>query len=376
MPSVKKDDESHLITRLLVRAPFEILLALGAVLAFGSMLCLQIFVFESSEIRPEVFLRLSVGFVGSLMIVAALCVFSAIQDRLSSMPQMFQFFRNSLVFSCYLGLFLFLDSLLTAVVFSLTDLTWMGQVSLWYLQLDTWLGVYDWMGSVIAFIVGQPLLYAAIDTSYRLTLPAVFVGVGVLVFSSWSLTRQFLIAFFVAQVLCSVVWAALPALAPYQLAITDSFANTEYDAVVTEATSPVLDLHTQFAGTQWAETTDAYASEWEAVTADYGYAISSNPSMHVLWGMLLLVFLWRVHWLFGCAAAIFFIFETIGTMFFLQHYLIDLPMGVLFAFIALYITKKLTPFEERHFADANTFWFGLLSHTTQLRGAASRLLKR
>lgn len=260
-------------------------------------------------------------------------------------------------FGCYLGLFWTLYSHLTTLVFSLVSTNWVATASLWYVQLDASWGVYGWLDTVIAFFVSNSFWYELVAFCYPYTLNFAVMTIFVIAFFSAPLARQYLLAAFVSILIAAPLWLAFPAIAPYQLSMTDSFIQTQSQAGIAEATKPVAALHAKFADTHWATSVAAYSEYWETETESLGHAVSSNPSAHVMWGVLMTVFLWRANRMLGIASFTFTVFQVIGTMLFLQHYLIDLPAGLLVALLSIYISRYLFVFEKEHLSVASKFWF-------------------
>ena len=272
------------------------------------------------------------------------------------------------VFASYIGIFISLYTHLAVQTFSLVSAERVAKVSVWFVQLDISWGVYTWLQPIIEFFLRHSFWYSVVSVAYSSTILVVFLVVCILPFFSYKITRQYYMALMISTLLSIPLWLLGPALAPHQLAVTPSLQETSMQAEVTASTQPVLALHQQYEETQWGSDVSALSEYWEGVhTEGFGYAISSNPSMHVIWGVLLTVFLWRAHWALGAAGLIFAVEETIGTLLFLQHYVIDLPVGFFVALLTLWVTKKLYVFERRHMCVDSRFWFLPVVHGTAAR---------
>lgn len=263
-----------------------------------------------------------------------------------------------ILFGSYIGLFITFYSILISVVFSLADIDWVVPVSLWYISFDSALGVHKGLELLIEFVLAHPFLYEVIRFCYAYTANMMAIGFLVLCIFSARLLRSYLLAMFVSLILASVIWIISPAMAPHQLAVFDKTSDSVYAEEIKKQTASVMQFVANNEGTQWEDQVVRYDEYWEDATRNYGYPISSNPSMHIIWGVLLIYFMCRVHYILGCLASLFVFFEAIGTMLFLQHYLLDIPVGIVVGLIAIYISKKLVMYEKEDTNVDTGFWFG------------------
>lgn len=74
-------------------------------------------------------------------------------------------------------------------------------------------------------------------------------------------------------------------------------------------------------------------SLWEGyqgnVDKAYIRGISAMPSMHVSLAMLLVLFGWKKHWIFGLGYTIFFLMIAIGSVYLLWHYAVDAYVAII-----------------------------------------------
>jgi len=270
------------------------------------------------------------------------------------------------LFGSYLGIFYLLYSQLVTLLFGLPRSQYVAEMSLWYVALDTRLGVYDVLSAWIAFFLAEPWLGTLVSATYSYLVYIVLGGVLLVSFYSARLAREYLLAGFISLIIAVPVWLLFPGIAPYELAVTEAFSTLELDATITEATDPVRSLYDQFAGTRWAKTTAGWAQYWEDETQGLGHAISVNPSMHIIWGVLLTYYLWRATWWWGTLGLAVALLQAIGTMLYLQHYLIDLPVGLIFGGVAIWVARQLAKRECSSQQFREEFWFWPLLQSQQV----------
>jgi len=280
-----------------------------------------------------------------------------------------------IIFQIYFFFYLALYMFIVSLAFVLVTQEWVATVSLQYLQLDTVWRMYDLLDPVVLFFTKYEGLLQIVNLFYAQTIIVMFVTLFVLPFCSARLTRQYILAFFFSSLLATILWVSGPAVAPYQLATSDKFDESQYKATISVASEPVLQLYEKHVDTSWAHLTDSYTQYWRDITSEYGYAVSSNPSMHIVWGILLIVYLWRAYVPLGFVAALYAMIESIGTMLFLQHYFIDILAGVLFAFVSIWIAGKLERAEAANKHFDQVFWFTPLLLAEQAGARAREWLK-
>jgi len=266
-------------------------------------------------------------------------------------------------FSCFVYLMTFLFMAFTyitvvTVVFMLTNIEWVGKISQLYLFLDVKLSIPQLIHDLIITVDSIPWLYSFIEISYRYSIVIVFSLLIFLALFSFRTAREYGLALFMSVVISAPMWLILPAIAPLQLANTDTFSNySKYSQLQTE-TEPIRYLYNDLSGTAWYEEVNSWTIFWdESYYSGLGYAVSSNPSMHIIWGILVLVYLRRINIWLTLLGVTFLLADAVGTLFFLQHYSIDLLFGALAAIITLAITKKLLGYENEHMSVDPTLWF-------------------
>ena len=245
-------------------------------------------------------------------------------------------------FLLILHIFFRLTSVLIASAFASVNGGYTIAVSLWYLHLDTQLRVYSFLDYFIELVISVPYLVWVLDLYYSFTVVAVVGTLFMLAFHSAKNAREFVFTLIVAKIVALLFWIVLPAMAPLQLATFESVALYDTVQLIPEQTAVVTDLYAKYQNTYWANVVTGWDTFWkQTYDLGWGFPISSNPSMHIIWGVLMAFYLRKMHWFVGILGVNFLLMEAIGTMLFLQHYSIDLIGGLLAAFLTIYLTKKL-----------------------------------
>lgn len=71
------------------------------------------------------------------------------------------------------------------------------------------------------------------------------------------------------------------------------------------------------------------------------YGISTNPSSHITWGLIVVVIAFLVWTPLGVVACVWFLGDALGTLLLFQHYFIDLVVGAIVAFFSLWVISTL-----------------------------------
>jgi hypothetical protein len=81
------------------------------------------------------------------------------------------------------------------------------------------------------------------------------------------------------------------------------------------------------------------------------FSVTTFPSMHVIWATFFLFYLYRMHRYSLFATLPLYVANAIGTMLLLEHYAVDVLLGIPIAFLAIYIAERLLRFESSYFVD-------------------------
>jgi membrane-associated phospholipid phosphatase len=153
--------------------------------------------------------------------------------------------------------------------------------------------------------------------------------------------RQFVLAFVVLMSLGLPTWAALPAVTPSEAYRTVKVrSQVPYD-VALEIAGPIIHLENRMVSF-------LHGIERVQSNPDVGsYLISSFPSLHVAWGLLVV---WFGVGLFRRSAILLLpwgLLNCVGAIYSLQHYAIDAVGGIVAAVLAVYLVRGLLALEAR-----------------------------
>jgi hypothetical protein len=357
---------ANFVRSIFSRVPIELQLALGVCAGLAVALAWLVWGVGTSGIAPIVaeFLVLKTGWLA--VFVVSLGVFAHVYKVYQKRCTQYRLPLGWLLFACYVVLFQALYSHVVALVFSLAQTDRVASMSLWYLQLDTSWGVYAHFETLARVFIETPWLYTLVDVTYSYTLHVAGLAIFIIAFYSTTIARQYLLAVIVSVLVCAPLWLVFPAIAPYQLGVTDDFQETAENEQIATLTEPVLAIHARYPDSAWAGKVTEFSDYWESVTELFGYAVSTNPSTHVILGVLMTWYVWRVSRWLGVLAALFTTFEVIGTMLFLQHYLIDIPFGFLFAVVTIWLTSRLFVWQERTMRVDESLWFAPLQFLSRV----------
>ncbi len=165
------------------------------------------------------------------------------------------------------------------------------------------------------------------------------------------LFRKLILSLFIAFIIGIPFWVTIPALSP-----DDAFRSNILGAKIPD------DIKTQMVATHFSAPTLDSLIKTEAYWVDKtgkSLGITSFPSMHAAWGIIITVIGIEVWAPFAIVLIPWLLLELVGTVFTLQHYAVDTIFGILVGFLALFIVKKLFELEERYFKDEYDIFFAL-----------------
>jgi hypothetical protein len=84
------------------------------------------------------------------------------------------------------------------------------------------------------------------------------------------------------------------------------------------------------------------------LNTEHEFAITTNPSLHVALGMLCVYCAWRISLFFGIALAIYQSFNMLATVLLLQHYVIDVPFGLMVGVVGVLAARQALLYETEH----------------------------
>lgn len=164
-----------------------------------------------------------------------------------------------------------------------------------------------------------------------LYLSAFLVAGGLyLAYEGKALLKEFASAFCFSVLLMFPVWLALPALSPH-----DRFLDNIYRLPVSREIAQVVAAYHPPAEVA------AFLGNVRASKGALGGVMptSTFPSAHVAWAVLLGYYLFRARRLAGDIVFPFLLFSSFGTVLLAQHYLVDVPAGIVVAVGAILLAR-------------------------------------
>ncbi|MBP6881184.1 MAG: phosphatase PAP2 family protein [Candidatus Pacebacteria bacterium] len=164
-------------------------------------------------------------------------------------------------------------------------------------------------------------------------------------FKNKIMLRKMMISFFVAFILSIPIWMLVPATSPDGLYVANVFNLEKTDNLDYQSTSVIFQKFNSFYHRVWIDDDNNRIN------------ISSFPSLHAAWGLIVIWAIYRIKRRFFPIAAFWFLFEIIGAFYSLQHYFIDLIMGILFGAIAILFTEVIINFEKKYYTGLDYYSF-------------------
>jgi len=193
-----------------------------------------------------------------------------------------------------------------------------------------------------------PLIWSYRSLSLALATTTFFLAIG-----STALFRRFVMALFFALFISLPFWYVLPAITPdemYRRNILASAAPAGIQAHLYQLSLSSTNL------IQYLATIRSTASQ----PAYHSYAVSSFPSLHASWGIIIAYFglrLWRP---LGLILIPWSLLNLLGTVYTTQHYAVDTLFGIVIAVVAVMAASYVLSQEGRHIP-ATTKYFAVLS---------------
>ena len=222
--------------------------------------------------------------------------------------------------------------------------------SAYFTQLDSSLLGEGGIANLLRFSNQYPLFQSVAAVAYDLL---VFISGTVLMLSflhSIKLFRTFLIGFFLLFILAIPLWYTMPAVSPTQFLLEGVTGEviSEPLQVVAIKLDQELPMTTATYQTVYARLVDAWQGKMLVLNQEQEFAITTNPSLHVALGILCVYFAWRMSWLLGVVLTVYQAINMFATMLLLQHYVIDIPFGVLVGVLAVLIARQALLFEAEY----------------------------
>lgn len=197
------------------------------------------------------------------------------------------------------------------------------------------------------------LIWSYKSLSLALTSTLFFLAVGHTI-----LFRRFILALFFALFVSLPFWCALPAISPdemYRQNILASAAPTDIQTHLYQFSLSSTNL------IQYLSTIRGTLNN---PALYHSYAVSSFPSIHASWGIIIAYFCLRLWHPFGLILIPWSLLNLLGTVYTTQHYAVDTLLGIVIAVVAIASANYIISPESRH-TSATTKYFAVLSSAQQ-----------
>lgn len=201
-------------------------------------------------------------------------------------------------------------------------------------------GVYVpfWLQKLTGFFSLDRLLVATYQ-SLGLVLSVVFL---VLLAGNRDLFRKFVLSMFFAVILGMPLWYAWPAISPDEM-YRQNILGVAAPSAIQESIVPDAKL-----GSTLTIFLSALQGNWSD-PKNASFAITSFPSMHAAWGIILAYFGAALWWPLGIFLVPWALLNFVSTVYTLQHFAVDALSGAAIAAIAIAFVRVLFKFERRYY---------------------------
>jgi hypothetical protein len=253
---------------------------------------------------------------------------------------------------CAYMLGVFVLALTLSVLYQTAPAPVVAEVSSFYLALDQYVIGEDGYSTMVAVVDQWPVGISAIFAYVNLSAVLGLV-LFVVLCTSVVLLREFVLAFFICALLSLPLWWLAPAVSPAQYLVDDVVGIAD-----TYASAAPLREQVFTASPEYQQVYTHLAGVWNMTEqGGTGFAVSTNPSMHVAWGLLCAWYGFRLHRFLGGVLVVFQFWNCVGAVFLLQHFLIDIPTGLLIGVCALFSARLLLRYEMRYLRVDINQWF-------------------
>lgn len=278
--------------------------------------------------------------------------------RKLSKSDFWKFFRSFLFVFGGIYLIMTLILLLTQMLFNTANPKIVVENSAMFAWADFYL-LKDFTWSFFENVIPRSLELFIFNSYFWLT-PVSFTTLFILIFRDKFITRKFLLSYFLAFLIGFPFWFNLPVLGP----------NMMFRANQLKITIPE-EMQNSINNTEFSETKKKVLKHFEDYYAFDGYRsidVSSFPSMHSAWGVIIMLALFEALGIFTLVATLpWLIAMLIGTVLTLQHYFVDTIFGVFVGFFVWFLVGKFLKLEGKYFQDKYELFYSLelLQNTTK-----------
>ncbi len=233
--------------------------------------------------------------------------------------------RTLLVVSPAVALVVFLS-------FVLSDLNVLDRHRLVDQLLSGWeQGVFgNYFFAVLGGIPWPDIVVRFVAFSFNVLSAILILSAFVIAAFRFDVLRSMIAAFCLSLCVAIPLWAAFPALSPH-----DRYIDNVYSLPIPAP------MATSLAGYHPTEAIRNFLVNVRRNKEEVpDLPTSTMPSAHVIWTVVAGYYLWRARRWLAYVALPFLLASTLGTVLFAQHYLIDIPAGLLVAVFSIWIVNR------------------------------------
>lgn len=236
------------------------------------------------------------------------------------------------------------------LLFNSADIIKTGVISIFLMRLDHFIfGVYP--PFFLNDLINSNFISYIVLKSYLLLIPGFMTTFAFLFFYSKQTLRKLVLGFFISINIGFLFWIILPSIAPSSMFL-DNILKAD---IPLDIQSKVLE--TNFTSYE-KENLKKLHTYWVGDTGS-SIAVSTFPSMHAAWGVILVLVLVELFPVTGFVLFPWLILELVGTVYSFQHYAVDVIFGIFIALVTLRIINWLLKNEERYFIDKYKWFLSL-----------------
>ena len=246
----------------------------------------------------------------------------------------------------FIALFLSTTMLIVGMISHFTAVTDIARASSELMQFDVRL--FGFSPPYAIQVVGFYWMFALLIIGAYIYTPFFLGCIGFcLLFTDPTLFRKFLLMLALSMIICFPIWIAFPAVTPNEMyrhnMFNESWSPALGDTVHNTQFAPFVEDKINYIEKIWIDPNPDASKRSIAVT--------TMPSMHVIWGMQVALFAYYISKRLRYLAVGYFILNTLGTLLLLQHYAIDLFVGFVVGAVAFSLSVLLIREEKKYFVD-------------------------